>query len=258
MTLSSNGAKRVRICISAYPHILTSRMRSKAIICWSGGKDSAMALWVVQREKQLDVRGLLTTISLPYERISMHGVRRELLEAQAAETGLPLFTAEVSEKTNDAYETAMLEVFAKLKSEGVTHVVFGDIFLEDLRAYREQLLAKAGLTGVFPLWKENTAALARRFIASGFRTITCCVNDALLIESWCGKEFDEKFLSELPGTVDPCGENGEFHTFCFSGPVFKNDVAFSKGETVYRPLELKTSDEVVSTKGFWYCDLVKK
>lgn len=231
-------------------------MSPKAIISWSGGKDSAMALWKAQQEKQFDVCGLLTTISLPYGRISMHGVRRELLEAQAAETGLPLFTAGVSEKTNDAYETAMLEAFTKLKSEGITHVVFGDIFLEDLRAYREQLLARAGLTGVFPLWKEDTAALAHRFIDSGFRTITCCVNDALLDERWCGKEFDENFLRDLPGNADPCGENGEFHTFCFAGPVFKNAIAFSKGEMVYRPLELKTSDDAVATKGFWFCDLV--
>lgn len=228
----------------------------KAIISWSGGKDSAMALWRVQQEKQFEISGLLTTISLPYERISMHGVRRSLLEAQAKATGLPLYTAEVSEKTNDAYEQEMLRVFAELKKQDVTHIVFGDIFLEDLRAYRDQLLSKAGLIGLYPLWKENTNALAQSFIRNQFKTITCCVNDSLLDESWCGKFFDLEFLNALPPAVDPCGENGEFHTFCFDGPIYQQAVPFQKGEIIYRPLELKSADYKTETKGFWYCDLL--
>ena len=230
----------------------------KAILSWSGGKDASFALWRVLQEKQFEVAGLLTTISLPFDRISMHGVRRSLLERQVAATGFPLVTANVSEKTNEAYEQEMLRVFEELKQQGVSHIVFGDIFLEDLRAYRELLLAKAGLTGVYPLWKQDTKQLAEAFIGEGFKTITCCVNDALLDESWCGKSFDQKFIDELPAAVDPCGENGEFHTFCYDGPIFKKPVAFEKGELVYRPLELRSADFVTATKGFWYCDLVEK
>lgn len=230
--------------------------KPKAVVSWSGGKDSAMALWRVMQDDQFEIAGLLTTISLPYERISMHGVRRSLLEAQAASIGLPLFTAEVSQKTNDEYETVMLAAFQQLKAEDVSHIIFGDIFLEDLRIYREQLLARAGLEGVFPLWKEETAGLARYFVHEKFRTITCCINDAKLDASWCGKEFDQPFLDELPEAVDPCGENGEFHTFCFDGPVFRNKIQFEKGESVYRPLELKSADHTTATKGFWYCDLL--
>jgi uncharacterized protein (TIGR00290 family) len=228
----------------------------KAIASWSGGKDSAMALWKVQQENAFEICGLLTTISLPYNRISMHGVRRELLEAQAKATGLPVYTVQVSEKTNAAYEDAMLIAFSKLRSKGITHIIFGDIFLEDLRVYREQLLARAGLKCVFPLWKKNTKTLAQEFIDEGFKTITCCVNDAQLTQADCGKEFDAEFLKRLSPSVDPCGEHGEFHTFCYAGPVFKQEIKFTIGEIVYRPLELKTSDEKIATKGFWYCDLL--
>jgi uncharacterized protein (TIGR00290 family) len=230
----------------------------KAIVCWSGGKDSSLALWEVLRAGEAEVCGLLTTVSMPYDRISMHGVRRGLLEAQAKSLGLPLYIAEVSEKTNADYERQMLEAFLRLKAQGISHIIFGDIFLEDLRLYRDGLLQRAGLTGIYPLWKKNTAELAQHFIRSGFRTITCCVNDSSLDESWCGKELDDKFLAELPAGVDPCGENGEFHTFCYAGPVFKTPVNFSKGEIVYRPLELKTADATITTKGFWYCDLLEK
>lgn len=228
----------------------------KAIISWSGGKDSAMALWKVQQEKEFEVVGLLTTISLPYNRISMHGIRRELLDVQAHATGLPVYTVQVSEKTNAAYEDAMLIAFGKLKNRGITHIIFGDIFLEDLRNYREQLLARGGLKCVFPLWKKDTKELAESFVTSHFKTITCCVNDAQLTEQDCGKEFDSDFIRQLPSAVDPCGENGEFHTFCYAGPIYKNEIKFSIGEIVYRPLEMKTSDGANATKGFWYCDLL--
>ncbi len=215
-----------------------------------------MALWKIQQQKEFEIFGLLTTISLPYNRISMHGVRRELLDVQAQATGLPVYTVQVSEKTNAAYEDAMLLAFSKLKSKGVTHVVFGDIFLEDLKLYREQLLARVGLKCVFPLWKNDTAELAQRFLADHFKTITCCVNDLHFGEKDCGREFDADFLTNLPNGVDPCGENGEFHTFCYAGPIFKSEIRFLIGEKIYRPLEMKTDDEKISTKGFWYCDLV--
>ena len=222
---------------------------------WSGGKDSALALWKVLQEKEFEVGGLLTTISLPYNRISMHGVSRELLDAQANATGLPVYVAQVSEKTNIAYEDSMLIAFSKLKLSGITHIVFGDIFLEDLRSYREELLSRVGLKCIFPLWKQNTSDLAKEFISSGFKTKICCVNDAFLGENDCGKDFDPDFLKQLPANVDPCGENGEFHTFCYAGPIYKNEIKICVGEKIYRPLEMKTNDAKISTKGFWYCDL---
>ncbi len=228
----------------------------RAIISWSGGKDSAMAFWKVQQEKKFEICGLLTTVSLPYNRISMHGVRRDLLESQANALGLPLIVAEVSEKTNEAYEEVMLDKFGKLKREGITHIVFGDIFLDDLRLYREELLAKVGLKCIFPLWKQNTIELAKEFIDSCFKTITCCVNDEFLGKKDCGKEFTKNFIEELPANVDPCGENGEFHTFCYAGPIFKKKISITIGEKVYRPLDMKTTDKIISTKGFWYCDLL--
>jgi uncharacterized protein (TIGR00290 family) len=214
-----------------------------------------MALWRIQQGGEFEIAGLLTTISLPYNRISMHGVKRSLLEIQAAAIGFPLFVAEVSEKTNLAYEEEILKQFAGLRSQGITHIIFGDIFLEDLRAYREQLMQKAGLIGIYPLWKEDTTGLARYFIAEKFRTITCCVNDAHLDESWCGKEFDARFIRDLPAGVDPCGENGEFHTFCFDGPIFRQPIPVEKKESIYRPLELRDADYKTETKGFWYCEL---
>lgn len=234
--------------------VFTDHPANKIVLSWSGGKDSALALYRLQ-QSGLAVHGLLTTISLPYERISMHGVRRSLLMQQAEATGLPLYTAEVADKSNTGYETEMLRVFRNLAKEGIDTIAFGDIFLQDLRSYRENLLAQAGLKGIYPLWKENTADLAREFIREGFRTITCCVNDASLSENWCGRNYDEPFLLDLPAGLDPCGENGEFHTFCYDGPVFRSPVKFEKGEIVYRPLELKSLDQQTETKGFWYCDL---
>jgi uncharacterized protein (TIGR00290 family) len=228
----------------------------KVLLCWSGGKDSAMALHELQKDASILIDGLLTTISLPYDRISMHGVRRSLLEKQAQLTDFPLFIAAVGDKTNKAYEEIILDAFAAAKERGVTHIAFGDIFLEDLRLYREELLAKAELKGLFPLWKKDTTNLINQFWQNGFQTITCCVNDAALNESFCGRLVDSEFIRSLPSNVDPCGENGEFHTFCFDGPVFRKQVQYEKGEIVYRPLELKTSDDQIETKGFWYCDLI--
>jgi uncharacterized protein (TIGR00290 family) len=152
----------------------------------------------------------------------------------------------------------MEEVLLKFKAEGVTKVIFGDIFLEDLRAYREGNLEKVGLHAFFPLWKENTSDLIKEFFKSGFKTITCCVNDSFLGEEHVGVEIDPDFIKNLPSTVDPCGENGEYHTFCYEGPVFKEEIKFKTGEKVYRPLEIKTTDIIseIKTKGFWFCDLL--
>ncbi|HET6991593.1 MAG TPA: diphthine--ammonia ligase [Bacteroidia bacterium] len=228
----------------------------KTIFCWSGGKDSALCLYKVLLEKEYEVKYLLTTLNENFKRVSMHGVREDLLEKQAEAIGIPLIKMYVREGSNEEYAKNMEQILLKLKEEeGITHCIFGDIFLEDLREYREDNLQKVGFSAVFPLWKHDTKELMKEFISLGFKTITCCVNDAYLSEEWCGKNIDEKFIAELPATVDPCGENGEFHTFCYAGPVFKKEISFSTGEKIYRPLELKTSDEKIATKGFWYCDL---
>lgn len=227
----------------------------KALFAWSGGKDSAYALHKIRQEGGFEIVGLLTTLHGVYHRVSMHGVREELLEKQAEAAGLPLIKMFVYEGTNGEYEKNMEKLLHEYKARGVNHVIFGDIFLEDLRAYRESNLAKAGMTAVFPLWKMDTAALVRDFIASGFRTITCCVNDASLDERFAGVEIDADFIRRLPAEVDPCGENGEFHTFCFDGPVFSSALRFTTGEKVYRPMEMKATGET-ATKGFWFVDLL--
>lgn len=233
--------------------------KEKAIFCWSGGKDSSLCLYDVLQEGKYDVKYLLTTVNGNFNRISMHGVREDLLNQQVHQIGIPLKKVYVKEGSYAEYETNMEKMLLEAKSEGIDHVIFGDIFLEDLRKYREDNLAKVNMQAVFPLWKKDTKELVQKFISLGFKTITCCVNDFYLGEDMVGAEIDSKFLQTLPANVDPCGEYGEFHTFCFDGPIFKNKIEFSKGEKVYKPVEVK-EDGVCSssprTKGFWYCDLV--
>lgn len=234
-------------------------MKPKAIFCWSGGKDSAMALYKVIQENKYEVVALLTTLNAQFKRVSMHGVREELLDKQAASIGLPLLKMFVSEGTNSEYEKTMEELLLKYKTLGIRKVIFGDIFLEDLRSYRENNLAKVGLTAEFPLWKKDTKELIKEFLQLNFKTITCCVNDAYLDEDEVGEEITEAFIKTLPANVDPCGENGEYHSFCFDGPIFQIPIKFSVGEKIYKPLEIKTSDSLldsIPTKGFWFCDLL--
>lgn len=231
----------------------------KAIFCWSGGKDSAYCLNKVLSDKLYDVRYLLTTVNDTFKRVSMHGVREELLEIQAASIGIELLKVKVIEGTNSEYEKQMETTLLKAKAEGIEHVIFGDIFLEDLRNYREKNLEKVGMQAVFPLWKLDTKWLINDFIAKSFKTITCCVNDGYLNEHWAGKEIDKLFVEQLPTNVDPCGENGEYHTFCYDGPLFKKKISFSVGEKIHKPIQIKTDNICTSssnTKGFWFCDLV--
>jgi len=233
----------------------------KAIFCWSGGKDSAYCLHKVLSQKLFDIKYLLTTVNDDLKRVSMHGTREELLDAQILSIGIPGLKVRVCEGTNSEYEKQMETVLLKAKAEGIEHVIFGDIFLEDLRVYRENNLAKINMKAVFPLWKINTSELIKDFIESKFKTIICCVNDGYLGEEWLGREIDGKFINELPANVDACGENGEYHTFCFAGPVFKKEINFTVGEKIYKALEVKMDDNCVSsstivTKGFWFCDLV--
>ncbi|WP_201980107.1 adenine nucleotide alpha hydrolase [Hymenobacter rubidus] len=244
-------------------------MKQPAIFNWSGGKDSALALYKVQQSGRFDVQTLLTTVSEPYQRVSMHGVRVALLQQQAASLRLPcrqLLLPEMPSMT--AYEELMAATLHDLQGQGATAAIFGDIFLEDLRRYREEKLAAAGWEAVFPLWGVPTAELIREFIGLGFKTITTCVNEKYLDQSFVGRVIDEDFLRDLPAHVDPCGENGEFHTFVFDGPLFREPVAFEKGEIVYRkytpPPKAADSDYECGDgddpspfdTGFWYCDLV--
>jgi len=235
--------------------------RPGAVFCWSGGKDSAFCLDKVLKENAFEVRYLLTTVNTNYNRISMHGVREDLLDLQAAAIGIPLLKVGVAEGTNDEYERQMEWVLERAKSEGIRHVIFGDIFLEDLREYRERNLGRIGMEALFPLWKSDTSVIIRDFIGKGFKALICSTSDAYLGSDWLGRIIDENFIRELPASVDPCGENGEYHSFCFEGPIFKKTIPFTAGEKVFHLLELEPGKENQdlpgpSTRGFWYCDLL--
>jgi uncharacterized protein (TIGR00290 family) len=237
------------------------KLRPKAIFAWSGGKDSAFCLSKVLEEDEYEVVYLLTTLNAEFKRISMHGVQESLLDLQAASIGIPSLKVWLQEASYESYEKQMEDMLLQAKSEGIHYVIFGDIFLEDLRTYRENNLQKVGMKALFPLWKRDTKELITEFIEQGFKTVTCCVNDAFLNEEWVGKEIDEAFLKNLPGGVDPCGENGEYHTFCFEGPIFRKEIKIECAEKVYKPLEVKTDAscgtvlEENQCKGFWYCEL---
>ncbi|MDG6942421.1 MAG: adenine nucleotide alpha hydrolase [Nitrososphaerota archaeon] len=208
---------------------------TKAAISWSGGKDSSLALQEVSRAGDLKVACLLTTLTRDFNRISMHGVRRDLLMKQALSLRLSIDEVWIKQgASNDEYSAAMDLAMLRQRDNGVTHVVFGDIFLEDIRRFREERLSKAGMQGVFPLWKKDTRKLATRFVKDGFKAVVCAVDPKALGAGYCGREFDESFLSDLPPSVDPCGENGEFHTFVYGGPIFEEEISVQKGEAVFR------------------------
>ncbi len=220
-------------------------MTEQVLFSWSGGKDSAFALYELQKQQRYEIAALLTTITQDYDRISMHGVRRVLLEQQAESLGLPLEKILITNHaTNAEYETKMRALLEKYKQLGVNAVVFGDIFLIDLRKFREDNLAQIGMRGVFPIWKRESHELARSFIDLGFQAITTCVDGQVLDQRFVGCLFDAQFVAKLPPNVDPCGENGEFHSFAFDGPIFRKRIAFSKGEVVLRD------------NRFYYCDLL--
>ena len=209
------------------------------LFSWSGGKDSALALYaLLQQPEEWEVVGLLTSVAEEYRRVSHHGVRAELLERQAEAIGLPLDKLWLPSGsvpcTNADYEALVGEKLAGYASRGVLHVGHGDIFLADLRAYRENNLAKLGMTGVFPIWRRDTRELVESFVALGFRARLCCVEGAQLDGSFVGRELDLNLLADLPPGIDPCGENGEYHSFVYDGPIFRERVAFDIGVTVCR------------------------
>lgn len=219
-------------------------MRPRALLSWSSGKDSAWALHVLRQRGDLDLVGLLTTLNQLHDRVAMHAVRHELLKQQAAAAGLPLLVVPIpSPCSNEEYETAMRGALARATDLGVTRMAFGDLFLEDVRAYREQKLAGTGIEPVFPLWGLPTPELARDMLSGGLRARLTCVDPKQLSASFAGREFELQLLRELPAGVDPCGERGEFHTFAHDGPMFSRPIAIE-------------SEEVVERDGFIFADLV--
>ncbi len=209
--------------------------RYKSFFNWSGGKDSALALYYALQNHTYSIEKLLTNVNEKHGRISMHSVRERLLDQQAQSIGLPLQKVMLPEQPfMQEYEQEINKTMEQLKAEGFTHSLFGDIFLEDLKKYREDQLLKLGISAVFPLWKKDTATILKEFIDLGFKSVVVCVQANRLDKSFAGRLVDKDFMNELPANVDPCGENGEFHTFVFDGPVFKNPILFTKGETVYR------------------------
>jgi uncharacterized protein (TIGR00290 family) len=220
-------------------------MAEKILFCWSGGKDSALALYEIQQNETYEIVALLTTVTEDYDRISMHGIRRVLLEHQAESLNYSLEEVFISKNTSqEEYESTMRDILTKYLNCGVASIVFGDIFLEDVRKYREDNLSKIGMKGVFPLWKRDTSELAHTFIQLGFKAVITCVDTHVLDKTFVGRAFDEEFLSELPPHVDPCGENGEFHSFVFDGPIFRRRILHTTGEVVLRD------------NRFYYCDVI--
>ncbi len=223
---------------------IENQRMEKVVFCWSGGKDSAIALYEIQRSQKYEIVSLLTTITNDYDRVSMHGVPKVLVEQQAQSLGLPIEQVLISKSSsNEEYESKMRESLTRFKQDGITQVVFGDIFLEWVRKYRESNLSKLGMKGIFPIWGRDTAELARSFIALGFQAIITCVDTRVLGKRFVGKIIDESFLAQLPPNVDPSGENGEFHSFVFDGPIFKERIAYTPGEEVPRD-------------SFYFCDLL--
>lgn len=229
--------------------------KTPIVFCWSGGKDSAYALYRLLQNESYEVRYLLSTFNAAYKRLSMHGVRESLIETQAKNIGIPLIKVFTTNGSNKEYEDKMLRALTLLKKEGINTIAFGDIFLQDLRAYREAQNKKADMQSIFPLWEMDTKEIIQDFFNQGFKTITCCIHTGSLQKKFCGKIIDEDFIAALPPAVDACGENGEYHSFCFDGPLFKTAVPFKKGVLKYSALAMKENDEN-ATAGFWYCDLL--
>lgn len=229
----------------------------KAVLNWSSGKDAAIAYWLLLQNKQYEVTQLLTTINAEHERIVMHGVREELLDAQAERMGLPLSKIYLPAQPDDAlYKTNMLEVLEGFKKKGIQAAAFGDIFLEDLKVYREQQLALAGMSAVFPLWGKDTRSLVREVEDAGIEAIIVCVNEKFLGKEFLGRSIGRELLADLPANVDACGENGEFHTFVYNAPYFSAPVLVRNGEVVYKQYKSAGDRDGQWDTGFYFLDLL--
>lgn len=228
----------------------------KIALFWSAGKDSAMALYLLKLNSEVKVLSLVSTLNSDYKRISMHGIAEEVLDRQALQLDFPLIKMWVpNHPDNSAYEEEFLKICEKLIESGVDTLAFGDIYLEDLREYRENLALKAGLKTYFPLWKRSANELKKILSDGGFEAITCCVQSDKLGKDWIGKQLNADFFRELPLGVDPFGENGEFHTFCYKGPVFRNSITYETGEVVFKPLQIKQADGAEDA-GFLFMDVI--
>ena len=220
-------------------------MENEILLSWSGGKDSTLVLYQLSNDSNYKIKSLITTVTDNFDRISMHGVRTSLLDRQASSLEINVEKVVISQNSsNEEYESSLEKILLKYKKTGVRVVAYGDIFLEDIKNYRINHLKKLSMTAIFPIWKENSQKLASKFINLGFKAVVVCVDSKHLNKDYVGKEFDNSFLSELPPQTDPCGENGEFHTFVYDGPIFNSPVSFNIGETVLRD------------NRFYYCDLV--
>jgi len=227
---------------------------TRVALFWSGGKDAALALHRLRGDTRYDVVMLVTTFSENHDRVVMHGVRRELVETQAARMNLPLRAIHLpAAPDHSVYDAAMAELYASLRDEGITTVGFGDIFLEDLRAYREEGLQRAGLTGIFPLWGGDTRALVNEMAAGGIRATVVCADASKLPPHFLGREVDTAFVANLPAGVDPCGERGEYHTLVWDAPMFSAPVLFEKGDAVHRSY---TGAAARPGEGFYFLDLL--
>lgn len=225
--------------------ISTMKNKTQILFSWSGGKDSSLALYEIQKNQNCEIAALITTVTDDYNRVSMHGLRTSLLDEQALNLDIPLQKVLISKNaSNDEYESAFNDVILIYKEKGINQVVFGDLYLEDIKKYREDLLHKVDMTCEFPIWKRDTTKLAYEFIDLGFKAITVCVDSNVLDEKFAGREFNKHFLNDLPNGIDPCGENGEFHTFVYDGPIFNKMIDHKLGEIILR-------DE-----RFYYCDVL--
>jgi uncharacterized protein (TIGR00290 family) len=220
-------------------------VKERVVLSWSGGKDSTMAAYHLLASRKYEITALLTTVTEEFDRISMHGVRRELLEQQAESLGIALRVMMIpKECTNEIYEARMREILGEFKVEGITKIAFGDLFLEDVKQYRDERLAQVGMTGLYPLWMRDTDELARTFIGLGFKAILACVDTQAIDASFAGREIDDALLADLPESADPCGEYGEYHSFVYAGPIFRRPIACRAGAAVRR------------TPRFNYCDIM--
>lgn len=222
----------------------------KAFMSWSGGKDASMALWTARRNGLADVRCLLTSVASPSGRVSIHGVRAELLDAQAGSVGLPLVRACIPDPCGmEAYERTMEAVLGEMRGQGITHGIHGDLFLEDIRAYRDRQLARMGMRAIYPVWGRDTRRFIAEFLDAGFKAVLVCVDARRFDRSWAGREIDRDFLRDLPAGVDPCGENGEFHSFVYDGPIFRHPVRFHPGEVHERTYKAPAKDHSADDTG---------
>ncbi len=230
-------------------------IKKKTYFNWSSGKDAALALYYVLQDEQYEIAQFVTSVNSHYNRVSMHGIRKELVIKQAQSIGIPLTTIELPKNPDmNTYNKIMHNTIEKLKSEGYTHTVFGDIFLKDLRSYREKQLEKLNIKPYFPLWNKNTRELLNEFVDLGFKAKIICLNSHLMDASFLGRDLDHDFIKEHPNNIDPCGENGEFYTFCYDGPIFNNPISFVVGQKTYK--EYASPKKGEKKIGFWFCDLI--